>query len=55
MGLVLFGMMIGMSSAIACAVAGEITFWEAALIYWIMGTVSPLLHLLMLSERPVST
>ena len=43
MALVLFGALIGLLSAIACAIAGDITFWQGFLIYWIVGSSVPLL------------
>ena len=45
MGHILLGMMIGLTSAIACTIAGNLTLLEAMTIYWIMGTAAPALHI----------
>ncbi len=45
MGFVFFGAIIGAISALGCTLFGTISLGEAFLIYWIMGTAAPVLHM----------
>ncbi len=52
MGLILFGSAFGLFSALVCAIFGNITLGEAALIYWIAGTTAPVLHATISATAP---
>ena len=45
MGLILFGMAVGGASAGICAATGQVSPFEAFLIYWGVGTTVPILHM----------
>ena len=52
MGYVFFGVTIGLLSSIGCAIFGNISWGEAALVYWITGTLAPLLHIALMLSTP---